>query len=403
MAEGRTEHRPDPRSLEQLLAPVSPSEFLESYADRRALLIPGGADKFASLGFDVGQFFEAAERLDPGGNRLKAAGKAANEAERYIAIQPQQARSLFDAGLTVCAAGLSDAHPALGAFAEGVRFALSIPDLRFNAYLSPDGSGFNLHYDVQPIFLIQIAGAKRWWYSAQPVTPMPRRYSSAWEQKPALESLEQTTLTPGDVLYLPAFTWHRARADGFSLGITLGTKGAHNEPLRTTLDQAPCFGPWPECGPQPPLEPTSLRGDAVPEAAREYLEAQLAWLRRYAEGLTVEDLWATWVRQLQVPLGPRVGLEDDHLTSEDQLVPETGFPVYVTGLPDGGVRVDRATRNARFGADAATAVGQILARRKPFSVADGVAEIGRDGLTRTESRRVLRELVTIGALRRATS
>ena len=201
-----------------LLDPIDIGTFCRQYADRRALLIKGTAEKFARLAFDVEAFFAAAERFDPAAGRLKAAGKADGEAERYIEIVPRQARQLYDAGLTICAAGLSDVSPVLGAMAEGVRLALSIPDLRFNAYLSPDGSGFNLHYDVQPIFLVQLAGAKQWWYSEEPVIPMPRRYSSAWPEKPALESLAQTVLEPGDVLYLPAFSWHRARARGFSLG-----------------------------------------------------------------------------------------------------------------------------------------------------------------------------------------
>ena len=69
--------------------------------------------------------------------------------------------------------------------------------------------------------------------------------------------------------------------------------------------------------------------------------------------------------------------------------------------PDGGVRIDRATRSARFEAAAAGAVRRILARQESFSVTEAVAEIGSDGLTRTESSRLLRELVTHGALRRA--
>lgn len=399
---------PRPQQLAELLAPVTVEQFIGEYAGRRALLIKGTPDKFAVLDFDQEAFLSSAERFDPGANRLKAAIPSAGEAEQYRPALPSEVRALYhEEGLTVCAAGLSDVNPVLGAFAEGVRMALSIPDLRFNAYLSPHGSGFNLHYDVQPIFLIQIAGAKHWWYSEQPQTPMPRVYSSQWQEKPDLDSLQRTVLEPGDVLYLPAFSWHRARAEGFSLGITLGVKGAHNRSLRLALERSPLFGEWPIGALQPPIDPVEAAGGEVPPSARDYLEAQRQALRDFAQALTIEDLWKHWIDDVQTPKGPVFPRGEGEVYSTLELRRAVSFPVHREATSNESGEPQLVLRHAGhrlvLEGHSAPLVEWLLGATGHFSAAEAIVHGTQAGLTRAQSKRVLRDLLALGVLELAAN
>lgn len=391
---------PTGNELDYLLHPVSVETFVSDYADRRALLIEGAGEKFAALGFDREAFFRAAERFDAGAQRLKAAlpPTPGVEDEQYIPALPLQLRALFESGLTVCAAGISDNHRRLAAFAEGVRYALSVADLRFNSYLSPDGSGFNLHYDVKPIFLIQVEGRKRWWYGAEPIEPRPAVYSSSWDDKPPLAELEQTTLEPGDVLYLPAFTWHRARAEGYSLGITLGTKGVANLPVRRALESGRFFAAWPVGPLEPPLDPAQCESGDLPPAARSYLEAQLAALREDLAAITVEDLWRHWLAEIQPPKGPAREVAGSEIFSTLELRRTRRFPVFFEPGDAAGeaeLRVWSAGRSVRLDRSARPLAEWLLAQEQ-LAVSEAINRGTRDGLARAEAKRVIRGLVDLG-------
>ncbi|MEU6059313.1 cupin domain-containing protein [Streptomyces sp. NPDC047097] len=98
-----------------------------------------------------------------------------------------------------------------------------------NAYVTPpQNRGFDDHYDVHDVFVLQIAGTKRW-ILHEPVHPDPLRdqpwtdhraeVAAAAEGEPWLD----TVLEPGDVLYLPRGWLHAAQAQGeVSIHLTLG-------------------------------------------------------------------------------------------------------------------------------------------------------------------------------------
>ena len=396
--------KPRPEQLAEMLYPVEVETFLRDYADQRSLLIKGHPDKFADLGFDEEAFLAAAEKLTPNAQLLKTAVPSSGEEERFAEIAPADVRRLYrEQQLTLCAGGISDVHPGLGAFAEGVRLALSIPDLRFNSYLSPNGSGFNLHYDVQPVFLLQIGGRKHWWYGAEPVQPMPRVYSASWGQKPALDTLQTTVLEPGDVLYLPAFTWHRARADGYSLGVTLGVKGPHNRPLRSAVARSALFGEWPMTGQmQPPIDPALAGQQEVPPAARAYLEAQLAALRAQVQELTVEQLWQVWLDEVHTPRQPMLPRDDTDVHSELSIHRARSFPVHLSQVADDQGRPLLIVRHAghRVVLEPATEplVRWLLSLEQPVTVAAAIRHGSELGLTRQPVKKAVRELVAMGVL-----
>lgn len=98
-----------------------------------------------------------------------------------------------------------------------------------NAYVTPpQNRGFDDHYDVHDVFVLQIEGAKRWLVH-EPVHPDPLRDQPWTDHRRAVaeaakgEPRIDTVLEPGDVLYLPRGWLHAAQAQGeVSIHLTLG-------------------------------------------------------------------------------------------------------------------------------------------------------------------------------------
>jgi ribosomal protein L16 Arg81 hydroxylase len=98
-----------------------------------------------------------------------------NLGQRYrgLEIDASIAVPLYEAGLSVSSV-CSEALPTLHAYAKAVGFALGVTgDAFFTGILSPAGTGFGLHFDVQSNFILQIEGTKHWSYGAAPGTAYP--------------------------------------------------------------------------------------------------------------------------------------------------------------------------------------------------------------------------------------
>jgi ribosomal protein L16 Arg81 hydroxylase len=98
-----------------------------------------------------------------------------------------------------------------------------------NAYVTPRQSqGFNDHYDVHDVFVLQVAGEKHW-RIRPPVHVWPTRdqpwtsYSEQVDAATAKAPLLDVTLQTGDCLYLPRGFLHSATAtEDISAHLTLG-------------------------------------------------------------------------------------------------------------------------------------------------------------------------------------
>ncbi|MGW3374746.1 cupin domain-containing protein [Streptomyces hydrogenans] len=98
-----------------------------------------------------------------------------------------------------------------------------------NAYVTPpQNRGFDDHYDIHDVFVLQVTGTKRW-IVHEPVHPAPLRDQPWTARRAAIadaarsEAYLDTVLQPGDVLYLPRGWLHAAEALGaVSIHLTLG-------------------------------------------------------------------------------------------------------------------------------------------------------------------------------------
>ena len=135
---------------------------------------------------------------------------------------------LFAQGCTIVLQGLHRTWEPLLRLSQDLAAYLGHP-VQVNAYVTPTQStGFAAHYDVHDVFVLQIAGEKRW-RLYPPVRDNPARdepwtdHRDAVEQAAAAEPSHEVVLAPGDCLYLPRGWLHAASAlDGVSTHVTIG-------------------------------------------------------------------------------------------------------------------------------------------------------------------------------------
>lgn len=132
-------------------------------------------------------------------------------------------RAEYAAGATISLPGFHRAWRPLGALAASLEDEFDHP-AHANVYLTPGKAvGFHPHYDTHEVFVLQIAGRKRW-RVFEPPLPLPHRSQrfDPRSHKPSSPLLE-LDLDPGDLLYLPrGFVHTTVTHDGFSLHVTLG-------------------------------------------------------------------------------------------------------------------------------------------------------------------------------------
>ncbi|MCS5714621.1 cupin domain-containing protein [Herbiconiux sp. CPCC 205716] len=134
----------------------------------------------------------------------------------------------FAGGATIVLQGLHRTWPPLIDFTRRLVDDLGHP-IQVNAYITPASSrGFDPHYDVHDVFVLQIAGEKHWRIHT-PVHVDPLRDQPWGDHRAAVaeaathEPVIDAVFRPGDALYLPRGWIHSAEAlGGTSVHLTIG-------------------------------------------------------------------------------------------------------------------------------------------------------------------------------------
>lgn len=150
----------------------------------------------------------------------------------------------FADGATLVLQALQRTWGPVGEFGARLGAQLGHP-VQANAYVTPPQSrGFDAHYDVHDVFVLQIGGTKRWLVH-EPVHPDPLRDQPWTDHRSAVAEAARgaahldTVLEPGDVLYLPRGWLHAAEAQGgVSVHLTLGIHTWTRYALAEQLAQA---------------------------------------------------------------------------------------------------------------------------------------------------------------------
>ncbi|WP_159149718.1 cupin domain-containing protein, partial [Dietzia lutea] len=143
-------------------------------------------------------------------------------------IDPDGMLTQFAEGATIVLQGLHRFWPPIIGFVRDMIADVGHP-VQTNAYITPPASrGFDLHYDVHDVFVLQTSGTKRWLVH-EPVHrhPLPDQpwtdHREAIAARAADEPVIDAVLEPGDCLYLPRGWIHSAEAQGeTSIHLTVG-------------------------------------------------------------------------------------------------------------------------------------------------------------------------------------
>ncbi|MCH1868073.1 JmjC domain-containing protein [Nocardioides sp. CFH 31398] len=310
------------------------------------------------------------------------------------------------AGSTLVLQGLHRTWPPVVDLAGALARQLGHP-VQVNAYLTPaQNTGFDPHYDVHDVFVLQFTGRKRWRIHA-PVVDAPLRdqpwqdHRAAVAARAAEEPLIETVLEPGDVLYLPRGYLHSASALGELSGhLTIGVQPvtraflasrvldlvSDDVELRRSLPMGVDLG-----------DPDVLVGDL--KATRDALHAAVD---RLDDADVVATIAAAVGRHLSAgtrpaPLGPLAQLAAAERVSADDVVvlrPGLRCTLGGPGDRDGTVRLRLPDKSLNLPERLADAAARVVTG-DPVTVAD----LGREhGLEADDAAVLVRRLLLEGVV-----
>ncbi|MFD4790044.1 cupin domain-containing protein [Streptomyces sp. NPDC058459] len=251
-------------TLERRLTGLRPGDFARDVWSRTALLTRRASD-FSDV-FDAGAVDELLSRRGlrtpflrvakdgtvlPESSYTSPGGVGATVSDQ---LDDTALWRLFADGATLVLQALQRTWAPVGELCAGLSAELGHP-VQANAYITPPQSqGFDDHYDVHDVFVVQIQGSKRWLVH-EPVHRDPLRDQPWTGHRAAVAEAAEgpayidTVLEPGDVLYLPRGWLHAARAKGevsihLTLGVHVWTRYALAEQLAETALAALRDDPW---------------------------------------------------------------------------------------------------------------------------------------------------------------
>ena len=214
--------------LAEFTAPIPPDTFLSTYWTRRAVYLHDPTRSFDRyFGWDaLNSILNSGELVYPDTavrrkDRLVPASEYTKGGDGKH-IDPVALMRFVQEGAGFSIRGADGLWPPLRAVKTGIYDALYEP-VHANMYYSPAEQGSRCHYDLHEVFVLQIAGAKRW----KVFEPTTEFLVEPWREEDAPDESAapylDCTLHAGDVLYVPRGHWHDVLAEGSaSLHITVG-------------------------------------------------------------------------------------------------------------------------------------------------------------------------------------
>jgi ribosomal protein L16 Arg81 hydroxylase len=226
----------DAMELRDLLRPKTTAEFFAAHWERQHLLLareqPGYYDAVITAA-DLERIVSdpqaryPAIRLAKGGGYLPAQAytRVHGSGEETFAgvVDVQQLSQEYRRGATVTLPALHTTWAPLARLCAALQRQLDHA-VHANAYLTPgNAAGFTPHYDVHNVFVLQIAGHKRWQLYA-PMVELPHRSQLCTPQmfagQPPMVELD---LHAGDLLYVPRGVGHSTlTSHSHSAHVTIG-------------------------------------------------------------------------------------------------------------------------------------------------------------------------------------
>lgn len=335
----------DNLELRRLVAPMSPEVFVAEYWQSRSILIPGPADRLP-LRLDRERVLKMLEQ-GTGSYLLVRAGPDAKPINR------RDARHAFESGMSLCVDHLETEIPDLAAYVLALQVQLNFPgSVTVASYLSPKNTGFShTHLDGRIALTIQCQGAKQWRYAQQPFLPWPVHrprmaddgrpvwsdMAPPWETATPHEPIqfESAVLAPGDVLCIPAGTWHSAEAvEGPSLSLRIGFEKSSTfrfltQVLTERFESDPAWRALPGSWQDRHRDASA----GLPVEVAQHLAERLDELQTFLSSLTVDSLPVerAWRRMLRCDRSVDTveGRRASEEAAPEQAAPEQAAPKQV--------------------------------------------------------------------------
>jgi ribosomal protein L16 Arg81 hydroxylase len=224
------------KRLRDVLAPLAQSEFLSRDWGRRYRYIRGRAARFESLlPWPVLNDVIQQHRLVPPRVRVAKDGEVIpssayqrHDSDKWGMPVPRvlgaELSSLLRQGATLVVEHVDEVHEPITELCRALERDLG-EYVSANAYAGFGRSrGFDKHWDVHDVFVLQLAGRKRWRVFG-PSKEHPPIADTRTSKRPPRRTIWAGVLSPGDVLYLPRGWWHDAAAIGEpTLHLTFGIR-----------------------------------------------------------------------------------------------------------------------------------------------------------------------------------
>jgi ribosomal protein L16 Arg81 hydroxylase len=297
--------------LEQLLHPLSTAEFFSDYWEKQHLFLqrrdPGYFAKLLTAP-DLESLISGSDMRYPGIQLAKGGGYFPPEAytrnvkhgdESFTGVPDlQKISEQYRQGATVTLPALHRTWEPLGLLCENLQASLDhVPHA--NAYITPgNAAGFTPHYDVHEVFVLQIAGKKRWTLYEPPIELPHRNQVFNPKTYGPTQPLAHVELNAGDLLYLPrGFVHSTTTSDSYSAHVTIGIS------VYTWVDLAREF--LQSCVDSPQLRQALPPGFATHRELKPLLRQRMVdaldHLRTGADHDRLIDAFTNRVRASQVP------------------------------------------------------------------------------------------------------
>jgi len=301
-----------PFDLGKLLAPMGSDEFFASYWERRHLQLRRGQPRYYEpliTSADLENIISQSDARYPAIRLAKGGHYFAPEVytrnikqgdESFLGVPDvKRISEEYRLGATVALPALHRTWPALGSLCDALQMQFDHP-AHANVYITPGhAAGFTPHYDTHEVFVLQIAGKKRWSIYA-PVIELPHRSQVFTPQAYAGQApIAELELEAGDLLYLPrGFLHSTTTSASYSAHVTIGITVYTRADLLLELMQSAVGDP----AQRKALPPGFASNDVLKASLRQEMIDALERLRSEAD---FDQLLRSFTERVRASRAPR--------------------------------------------------------------------------------------------------